>query len=72
MEWIYKAGWEKNRLACNRGVDSPSKETHMKHLNGIKGSSVSKVMQPTAQLKHLYMNTHSTGNKHKELQVTDS
>jgi len=39
----------------------------MKHL---KGCSNKKVTWPTAQMKCLYTNTHSMGNKQEELEAT--
>ncbi|PKU38486.1 nipped-b-like protein [Limosa lapponica baueri] len=44
-----------------------NKETPVRNL---KGCSPKKVAQPTAQLKCLYTNAHSMGNKQEELEAT--
>ncbi|PKU29035.1 mitochondrial fission process protein 1 [Limosa lapponica baueri] len=44
-----------------------NRETSVRHL---KGCSPKKVAQPTAQLKCLYTNTRSMGNKQDELETT--
>ncbi|KAK4830595.1 hypothetical protein QYF61_012021 [Mycteria americana] len=50
-------------VGVNRG-------TLVKYLKGIKGCSSKKVTRPTAQLKCLYTNAGSMGNKHEELEAT--
>jgi len=42
----------------------------VKYLKGVKGCSSEKVTQLTAQLKCLYTNAHSLGNKLEELEAT--
>jgi len=42
----------------------------VKHLKGTKGCSSKKATLPTAQLKCLYTNIYSTGNKQEELEAT--
>jgi len=42
----------------------------VKYLEGIKECSSKKVTQLTAQLKCLYINAHSMGNKQEELEAT--
>jgi len=42
----------------------------MKHPKGNKRCSTKKVTQPTAQMKCLYTNAHSMGNKQEELEAT--
>jgi len=42
----------------------------VKYLKGIKECSSKKVTRPTAQLKYLYTNAHSMGNKQEELEAT--
>ena len=42
----------------------------MKYLKGIKTCSSKKVTRLTAQLKCLYTNAHSVGNKKEELEGT--
>ena len=45
------------------------RETPVKYLTGIKGCSSKKVTHPTAQLKCLYTNARSMGNKQEELEA---
>jgi len=42
----------------------------MKHPKGNKGCSSAKVTRPTTQMKCLYTNAHSMGNKQEELEAT--
>jgi len=42
----------------------------VKYLKGIKGCSSKKVTRPTAQMKCLYTDAHSMGNKQEELEAT--
>ena len=42
----------------------------MKYPKGIKGCSSKKVTWPTGQLKCLYTNARSVGNKEEELEAT--
>ena len=51
-------------------VIGANRETAVKYLKGIKVCSSKKVTQPTAQLKCLYTNAHSMGNKQEELEAT--
>jgi len=51
-------------------VVGANKKTSVKHLKGNKGCSSMKVIRPAAQMKCLYMNAHSTGNKQEELEAT--
>jgi len=51
-------------------VVGANKETPGKHTKGNKGCSTKKVTRPTAQMKCLYMNAGSTGNKQEELEAT--
>ncbi|GAB0203436.1 hypothetical protein GRJ2_002809200 [Grus japonensis] len=51
-------------------VIGANRETLVKYLKGIKGCSSKKVTWPTAQLKCLYTNAHSMGNKQEELEAT--
>lgn len=47
-----------------------NRETKGKYFKEIKRKSSKKVTRSTAQLKCLYMNTNSLGNKQKELEAT--
>ena len=47
-----------------------NRETLVTYLKGIKGCSSKKVTWPTAQLKCLYTNVRSMGNKQEELEAT--
>ena len=51
-------------------VTGANRETAVKYLKGIKGCSSKKVTRPTAQLKCLYTNARSMGNKQEELEAT--
>jgi len=51
-------------------VVGANNETSMKHLKRNKGCSTKKATRPTAQIKCLYTNTHSMGNKQEELEAT--
>jgi len=51
-------------------VVGANKEDSVKHPKGNKGCSSVKVTLPTAQMKCLYMNTNSMGNKQEELEAT--
>ncbi|KAK4819205.1 hypothetical protein QYF61_026821 [Mycteria americana] len=51
-------------------VIGANRETPVKYLKGIKGCSSKKVTWPTAQLKCLYTNACSMGNKQEELEAT--
>ena len=51
-------------------VTGASGGTPVKHLKGIKGCSSKRVTWLTAQLKPLYTNAHSMGNKQEELEAT--
>jgi len=51
-------------------VVGANKEASVKNLKGNKGCSSVKVTWPTAQMKCLYTNTHSMGNKQEELEAT--
>ena len=51
-------------------VIGANRETPVKYLKGIKGCSSKKVPRPTAELKCLYTNAHSMGNKQEELEAT--
>jgi len=42
----------------------------MKHSKGNMGCSTKKLTWPTAQMKSLYMNKHSMGNKREDLEAT--
>jgi len=50
-------------------VIGAKRESPVKHLKGIKGCSCEEVTRPTAQLKCLYTNAHSMGNKQEELEA---
>jgi len=47
-----------------------NRETPVKYLKGIKGRSSKKLTWLTAQMKCLYTNTHSMGNKQEETEAT--
>jgi len=47
-------------------VSGANKKIPMKHLKGKKECSAMKVTRPTAQMKCLYTNAHSMGNKQEE------
>jgi len=51
-------------------VVEANKEASVKHPKGNKGHCSMKVTGPTAQMKCLYMNTHSVGKKQEELEAT--
>ena len=51
-------------------VIGANRETPVKYLKGIKRCSSKKVTWPTAQLKCLYTNACSMGNKPEELEAT--
>jgi len=51
-------------------VIEAKEETPVKYLKVVKGCSSKKVTQPADQLKHLYTNVNSMGNKQEELEVT--
>ena len=51
-------------------VVGANKETFVKHPKGNKGCSTKKATWPTAQMKCLYVNAHSMGNKQEELEAT--
>ena len=51
-------------------VIGANRETPGKYLKGIKECSSKKVTRPTAQLKCLYTNARSMGNKQEELEAT--
>ena len=51
-------------------VIGANRETPVKYLKGMKGCSSKKVTRLTAQLKCLYTNAHSMGNKQEELEAT--
>jgi len=60
--------------SCGRELEAPevsgaNKKIPMKHLKGKKGCSAMKVTRPTAQMKCLYTNTRSMGNKQEELEA---
>jgi len=50
-------------------VSGANKKIPMKHLKGKKGCSAMKVTRPTAQVKFLYTNASSMGNKQEELEA---
>jgi len=50
-------------------VSGANKKIPMKHLKGKKGCSAMKVRRPTAQMKCLYTNACSMGNKQEELEA---
>ena len=47
-----------------------NRETPVKSLKGIRACSSKKVTRQVAQLKCLYTNAHSMGNKQEELEAT--
>ena len=51
-------------------VVGANKEASVKHPKGNKGCSSVQVARPTAQMKWLYTNAHSMGNKQQELEGT--
>jgi len=51
-------------------VVGANKEASVKHPKGNKGCSYVKVAWPTAQMKFLYTNTDSMGNKQEKLEAT--
>ena len=51
-------------------VIEANRETPVKYLKEIKVCSSKKVTWPTAQLKCLYSNAYSMGNKQEELEAT--
>jgi len=60
--------------SCGRELEVPevsgaNKKIPMKHLKGKKGCSATKATRPTAQMKCLYTNTRSMGNKQNELEA---
>jgi len=69
------AGYTGARLKSHRDepvapeVIGANRETPVKDLRGIRGCCSKKMTQPTAQLKCLYTDAHSMGNKQK-LEVT--
>lgn len=57
-----RPAWGKQRVKSLRRAPEAvegSKETSMKHAQGIKVSSDKKVMQPTGQVKCLYVSTEN-------------
>jgi len=73
---LRRAGYTAAHLRCCEDepeapeVTGATRETPVKSLRGIKGCSSEKVTQPTAQLKRLYTNAHSVGDKQEELEAT--
>jgi len=59
----------RNKLGAPEVVGA-NKETSVKHPKGNKGCSSMKVTRSTAQMKCLYTNAHSVGNKQEELEAT--
>ena len=60
--------------SCGRELEAPevsgaNKKIPMKRLKGKKGCSAMKVTRPTAQMKCLYTNARSMGNKQEELEA---
>ena len=60
--------------SCGDDLGAPelvgaNKETSVKHLKGNKGCSSKKVTRLTAQMKCLYTNARSMGNKQEELEA---
>jgi len=60
--------------SCGRELEAPevsgaNKKIPMKHHKGKKGCSAMKVMRPTAQMKCLYTNACSMGNKQEEVEA---
>ena len=51
-------------------VEGSNKEASVKHPKGKKGCSSVKVTRPTAQMKCLYTNARSMGNRQEELEAT--
>jgi len=51
-------------------VIGANRKTPVKYLKGIKGCSSKKVPQPVAQLKSLYANACSMGNKEEKSEAT--
>jgi len=51
-------------------VIGANRETPEKYLKGMKGVSFKKVSRLAVQLKCLYNNAHSMGNKQEELEAT--
>ena len=61
--------------SCRHQLGAPAvvganKEVSVKHPEGKKGRYPVKATQPTAQMKCLYVNTRSMGNKQEKLEVT--
>jgi len=59
----------RNELGTLEAVGA-NKEASVKHSKGNKGGSPVKVTRPTAQMKCLYTNARSMGNKEEELEAT--
>ena len=51
-------------------VTGANRETPVKYLKGIKVCSSEKVTRLTAELKYLYTDAHSMGNKQEQLEAT--
>jgi len=67
--------WTLQSKSCRDELGAPevveaNKEVSVKHPRGNKGCSSVKVTWPTAQIKHLYTNACSMGNKQEELEAT--
>jgi len=59
-----------NKAVTAGAIGERNSENQGKYLKGIKGLSCRKVTRPAAQLKCLYTNAQSLGNKQEELEAT--
>ena len=59
-----------NEPGSTEAIGKGNREAEGKYSEGLKELSSKKATRPTAQLKCLYMNAHSSGNKQEELEAT--
>lgn len=61
--------WD-NEPRTTKAIGGGNRETQGKYFKGIKELSSRKMTRSAAQLKCLYTNTRSLGNKQEELEAT--